>query len=44
MSRCKILIRYIKFIPLEGVGHCPQDEAPELVNPILWDWIGKQST
>lgn len=32
-----------KFIPLEGVGHCPQDEAPELVNPILQDWIFKQS-
>ena len=30
-----------KFIPLEGVGHCPQDEAPELVNPILQDWIGE---
>lgn len=30
-----------KFIPLEGVGHCPQDEAPELVNPILQDWISK---
>lgn len=28
-----------KFIPLEGVGHCPQDEAPELVNPILLEWI-----
>ena len=28
-----------KFIPIEGVGHCPQDEAPELVNPILQDWI-----
>ncbi len=27
------------FIPLEGVGHCPQDEAPELVNPILQDWM-----
>jgi pimeloyl-ACP methyl ester carboxylesterase len=24
-----------EFIPLPGVGHCPQDEAPELVNPIL---------
>lgn len=24
-----------KFIPLEGLGHCPQDEAPEIVNPIL---------
>ncbi len=28
-----------KFIPLEGVGHCPQDEAPDLVNPILINWI-----
>ena len=28
-----------KFIPLEGLGHCPQDEAPEIVNPILFDWI-----
>jgi pimeloyl-ACP methyl ester carboxylesterase len=32
-----------KFIPLEGVGHCPQDEAPELVNPILLDWIKERS-
>jgi len=32
-----------KFIPLEGVGHCPQDEAPELVNPILQDWIWERS-
>jgi pimeloyl-ACP methyl ester carboxylesterase len=32
-----------KFIPLEGVGHCPQDEAPELVNPILQDWILQQA-
>jgi pimeloyl-ACP methyl ester carboxylesterase len=28
-----------QFIPLEGLGHCPQDEAPETVNPILLDWI-----
>lgn len=26
------------FIPLPGVGHCPQDEAPELVNPLVRDW------
>lgn len=26
------------FIPLEGLGHCPQDEAPEVVNPILQKW------
>lgn len=30
-----------KFIPLEGVGHCPQDEAPEVVNLIIQDWIKK---
>ncbi len=28
-----------QFIPLEGLGHCPQDEAPEIVNPILQEWI-----
>jgi pimeloyl-ACP methyl ester carboxylesterase len=28
-----------RFIPLAGVGHCPQDEAPELVNPILQNWV-----
>lgn len=27
-----------RFIPLEGLGHCPQDEAPEVVNPILLEW------
>lgn len=27
------------FVELEGLGHCPQDEAPELVNPILAEWI-----
>lgn len=30
-----------EFIPLEGLGHCPQDEAPEIVNPILISWIKK---
>ena len=28
-----------EFISLEGLGHCPQDEAPEVVNPILLNWI-----
>ncbi len=27
------------FIALPEVGHCPQDEAPNQVNPILQDWI-----
>lgn len=28
-----------EFIVLEGVGHCPQDEAPEAVNTILCKWL-----
>ncbi|MGC9503676.1 alpha/beta fold hydrolase [Baaleninema sp.] len=28
-----------RFVVLEGVGHCPQDEAPEEVNGILSEWI-----
>ncbi len=32
-----------QFIPLAGVGHCPQDEAPELVNPILQKWLARHT-
>lgn len=33
------------FVSLEGVGHCPQDEAPDRVNPLLQAWIDRhQST
>jgi pimeloyl-ACP methyl ester carboxylesterase len=28
-----------RFIELEGLGHCPQDEKPEIVNQILQEWI-----
>ncbi|MEB3356178.1 MAG: alpha/beta fold hydrolase [Synechococcales bacterium] len=27
------------FIPIPQAGHCPQDEAPEAVNPILLTWL-----
>jgi pimeloyl-ACP methyl ester carboxylesterase len=27
------------FVPLPGLGHCPQDEGPELVNPKVRDWV-----
>jgi pimeloyl-ACP methyl ester carboxylesterase len=30
------------FIYLPGVGHCPQDEAPDLVNPRVRDWLLQQ--
>ncbi|PNW59575.1 UNVERIFIED_CONTAM: alpha/beta hydrolase [Euhalothece sp. KZN 001] len=32
-----------KFIPLPGLGHCPQDEAPEEVNPIVQQWIEEKT-
>uniref|UniRef100_A0A832H4L7 Alpha/beta fold hydrolase n=1 Tax=Oscillatoriales cyanobacterium SpSt-402 TaxID=2282168 RepID=A0A832H4L7_9CYAN len=32
-----------RLIPLENVGHCPQDEAPELVNPILQQWLSEKA-
>jgi pimeloyl-ACP methyl ester carboxylesterase len=25
---------------VEGLGHCPHDEGPEKVNPILLEWLG----
>ncbi len=28
-----------ELIVLPGIGHCPHDEAPDLVNPILQRWI-----
>lgn len=27
------------FVTLPGVGHCPQDEAPELVNSLIQNWV-----
>lgn len=32
-----------RFIVLPGLGHCPQDEAPEVVNPILLAWLAEQA-
>ena len=30
-------IRELRLLP--GLGHCPHDEAPQLVNPILIEWL-----
>ncbi|MGF1570380.1 MAG: alpha/beta fold hydrolase [Nodosilinea sp.] len=30
-------------VELAGVGHCPQDEAPEQVNPLVLEWIALNS-
>lgn len=29
-----------ELVVLEGLGHCPHDEGPERVNPLLLRWIG----
>lgn len=28
-----------EFVPLPGVGHCPQDEAPHLVHPVIQRFV-----
>ncbi|MCX5980324.1 MAG: alpha/beta fold hydrolase [Nostocales cyanobacterium LacPavin_0920_SED1_MAG_38_18] len=30
----------LQLLYLEDVGHCPQDESPELVNQAILDWMG----
>ncbi|XP_057992034.1 uncharacterized protein LOC110638273 isoform X2 [Hevea brasiliensis] len=32
------------FVVLPNVGHCPQDEAPHLVNPIVESFVARNST
>jgi pimeloyl-ACP methyl ester carboxylesterase len=44
LARPQDLLPYhprLELILLEGVGHCPQDECPEKVNPIILDWVEK---
>ena len=31
----------LQLLSLEGVGHCPHDESPELVNQLILDWIDR---
>lgn len=33
-----------RVVPLPGVGHCPHDEAPELVNPFILDFLKRVHT
>ena len=35
--------RVEKVVPLANVGHCPHDEAPQLVNPLLIDFVSRCS-
>lgn len=32
-----------EFVPLVGVGHCPQDEAPDVVNTYIQRWLAPPS-
>ena len=32
-----------RVVPLPGVGHCPHDEAPQVVNPLLLDFVQRTS-
>lgn len=32
------------FIPLEGVGHCPQDEVPDVVNGHIQSWVARHAS
>ena len=29
------------FIELPGAGHCPMDEAPQLTDPVVLDFVAK---
>ena len=29
----------VQLVPLQGVGHCPQDEAPDLCHASLLPWL-----
>ncbi|CAM9973729.1 unnamed protein product, partial [Sphacelaria rigidula] len=32
-----------EFITLPGAGHCPMDEAPHLVNPVIINFVEKHA-
>jgi len=31
----------IQMIPIPNAGHCPHDERPEVVNPLILNWLGQ---
>ncbi|MBD2555062.1 alpha/beta fold hydrolase [Limnothrix sp. FACHB-708] len=31
----------LEFVPIEGAGHCPHDEAPDRVNALLRQWLDR---
>ncbi len=41
-SRIAKLAPQIEFVPLDRIGHCPQDECPELINHLILQWLEPQ--
>ncbi|WP_338441783.1 alpha/beta fold hydrolase [Synechococcus elongatus IITB4] len=33
----------IEYLTLPATGHCPHDERPELVNPLILNWLDRQT-
>jgi pimeloyl-ACP methyl ester carboxylesterase len=31
----------IKFVSIPNTGHCPHDERPDVVNPLILDWLSE---
>ena len=31
----------IEFVSIPNTGHCPHDERPDVVNPLMLDWLAK---
>lgn len=38
-ERIANLAPQIEFMPLDKIGHCPQDECPELINHLILQWL-----
>jgi pimeloyl-ACP methyl ester carboxylesterase len=34
----------IQIVPIPGAGHCPHDECPDIVNPLIVEWLKTLST
>ncbi len=33
----------IQIAPIPNAGHCPHDEVPEVVNPLILNWLGESA-
>ncbi|MBD2100749.1 alpha/beta fold hydrolase [Leptolyngbya sp. FACHB-261] len=47
ISRGRIYQSYsdqVQFVGIPDTGHCPHDERPEVVNPLILDWLAQLQT